>query len=88
MKHEGFAADLLLQDAEPFMRARYEAEDIASRPLPPIEVSGCMCVGVGVCVRGCLDVIGLGVCVGVIRCVCGCDWVGAVVWCGAGSMNS
>ena len=66
MKHEGFAADLLLQDAEPFMRARYEAEDIASRPLPPIEVSGCMCVGVGVCVRGCVDVIGLG------ECGCGC----------------
>lgn len=69
MKHEGFAADLLLQDAEPFMRARYEAEDIASRPLPPIEVSGWLCA----CVRGCVDVldwVSVGVGLGVIRCVC------------------
>lgn len=44
VKHDGFAAELLLQDAEPFMRARYEAEDIASRPLPPIEVCTYVCV--------------------------------------------
>ena len=37
-KHEIFAYDLLLADAEPFMKVRYEAEDIGSRPLPPIEV--------------------------------------------------
>ena len=28
----------MLADAEPFMKVRYEAEDIGSRPLPPIEV--------------------------------------------------
>ena len=38
-RHETFASELQLQDAEPFMRTRYESEDIASRPLPPIEVS-------------------------------------------------
>ena len=27
-----------MADAEPFMKVRYEAEDIGSRPLPPIEV--------------------------------------------------
>ena len=37
-RHETFASELQLQDAEPFMRTRYESEDIASRPLPPIEV--------------------------------------------------
>ena len=31
--------------------------------------------------------MGVGVGLGVIRCVCGCDWVGAVVWFGAGSVN-
>ena len=39
-KHETFSSGLLLQESEPFMRARYENEDIASRPLPPVEVSG------------------------------------------------
>ena len=37
-KHETFAYDLLLQDSEPYMKVRYESEDIGSRPLPPIEV--------------------------------------------------
>ena len=36
-KHETFAYDLLLKDAEPYMRTRYESEDIQARPLPPIE---------------------------------------------------
>ena len=36
-KHETFAYDLLLKDADPFMRSRYESEDIQARPLPPIE---------------------------------------------------
>jgi hypothetical protein len=37
-KHETFAYDLLLKDAEPFMRARFIGEDMLSRPLPPVEV--------------------------------------------------
>jgi hypothetical protein len=37
-KHETFAFDMLLGVAEPFMRARYEAEDILARPLPLIQV--------------------------------------------------
>ena len=37
-KHETFAYDLLLQDSEPYMKVRYESEDIGYRPLPPIEV--------------------------------------------------
>jgi hypothetical protein len=38
LKHEDFAADLLLKDAEPFMRRRFEAEPMGARPLPPVEV--------------------------------------------------
>jgi hypothetical protein len=38
VKHETFAYDLLLKDSEPYMRNRYENEDISARPLPPIEV--------------------------------------------------
>lgn len=37
-KHEDFAADQLLLDAESFMRKRYEAEPMGTRPLPPVEV--------------------------------------------------
>lgn len=37
-KHPSFATDVFLNEAEPFMRARYEAEDISYRPLPPVEV--------------------------------------------------
>ena len=39
-KHDTFAARLYLVEAEPFMRTRYEAEDIAHRPLPPVECEG------------------------------------------------
>ena len=39
-KHDTFAARLYLIEAEPFMRTRYEAEDIAHRPLPPVECEG------------------------------------------------
>jgi hypothetical protein len=35
-----FGFDILLNIAEPFMRKRYEAEDITARPLPPVEVEG------------------------------------------------
>jgi hypothetical protein len=37
-KHEDCAMDELLADAEPFMRKRYQEEDVTERPLPPIEV--------------------------------------------------
>lgn len=37
-KHPDFAADILVQDAEPFMRKRFEAEDMSARPLPPVEI--------------------------------------------------
>ena len=37
-KHEDFAHEALLQDAEPFMRRRFEAEPMSARPLPPVEV--------------------------------------------------
>jgi hypothetical protein len=35
-----FGYEILLNIAEPFMRKRYEAEDITARPLPPVEVEG------------------------------------------------
>lgn len=38
LKHDFFASEVMLRNAEPYMRSRYEAEDIANRPLPPIEV--------------------------------------------------
>ena len=37
-KHPSFATDVFLVEAEPFMRKRYEAEDISYRPLPPVEI--------------------------------------------------
>jgi hypothetical protein len=37
-KHADFGLEELLLDAKPFLRKRFEAEDIASRPLPPVEV--------------------------------------------------
>jgi len=37
-KHPTFAADLLLVEDEPFMRKRFEQEDLSQRPLPPVEV--------------------------------------------------
>lgn len=37
-KHPTFAADLFLVEDEPFMRKRYEEEEISQRPLPPVEV--------------------------------------------------
>lgn len=37
-KHTEFGFEALLQDAEPFMRRRYEQEDMSARPLPPVEV--------------------------------------------------
>jgi hypothetical protein len=37
-KHGEFGAEELLRDAEPFMRRRYESEDMHARPLPPIEI--------------------------------------------------
>lgn len=37
-KHEDAAADQMLLDAEPFMRRRFEAEDMMHRPLPPVEI--------------------------------------------------
>ena len=37
-KHENFALEALVKDAEPYMRSRYEAEDIRARPLPPVRV--------------------------------------------------
>ena len=45
-----------MADAEPFMKVRYEAEDIGSRPLPPIEVRRRWKEGVCVCERerGCV----------------------------------
>ena len=38
LKHEDFAAEETLVHAEPYMRARYEAEPLSCRPLPPVEV--------------------------------------------------
>lgn len=38
LKHPGAADAVLLADAEPFMRRRFDDEDISQRPLPPIEV--------------------------------------------------
>ena len=38
LKHADFAAEELAADAEPFMRSRYEAEDISARHLPFVEV--------------------------------------------------
>lgn len=37
-KHEEAATDQMLVDAEPFMRRRFEAEDMIHRPLPPVEI--------------------------------------------------
>ena len=37
-KHPGFGADKLLANAEPFMLARFNMDDIMFRPLPPVEV--------------------------------------------------
>lgn len=37
-KHPSFATDVFLVEAEPYMRKRYETEDISFRPLPPVEV--------------------------------------------------
>uniref|UniRef100_A0A7S3H9X4 C2H2-type domain-containing protein n=1 Tax=Spumella elongata TaxID=89044 RepID=A0A7S3H9X4_9STRA len=38
LKHEDFALDELLMDAEPFLRKRFEADPMNARPLPPVEV--------------------------------------------------
>lgn len=38
LKHADFAAEELAVDAEPFMRSRYDAEDISARHLPFVEV--------------------------------------------------
>lgn len=38
LKHEDFAAEELLVDAEPFLRRRFEADPLNARPLPPVEV--------------------------------------------------
>lgn len=38
LKHTDFAAEELAVDAEPFMRLRYDAEDISARHLPFVEV--------------------------------------------------
>ena len=37
-KHANFGSAELAADAEPFMRRRFEAEELAARPLPPVEV--------------------------------------------------
>lgn len=37
-KHSDFALDVLLHIAIPYMRKRYEAEDLTHRPLPPVEM--------------------------------------------------
>lgn len=37
-KHEIFAADGMMRDAEPFIRSRYEALEPGMRPLPPVDV--------------------------------------------------
>lgn len=37
-KHTDFALDALLHIAIPYMRKRYEAEDLTHRPLPPVEM--------------------------------------------------
>jgi hypothetical protein len=37
-KHVGFAQDKMTANAEPFMRSRFNADSIAMRPLPPVEV--------------------------------------------------
>lgn len=37
-KHEYFAEDILVKDAEVFMKKRFVSEDIRARPLPPLEV--------------------------------------------------
>ena len=52
-KHPEFGMDALLVDAEPFMRHRYEAEDLSSRPLPPVEVES----NVGIELRSVKDII-------------------------------
>jgi len=38
LKHADFAAEELAADAEPFMRSRYDAEDISARHFPFVEV--------------------------------------------------
>lgn len=38
LKHPEFSADVLLKDAEPFMKKRFDAEPMGARPLPPVEV--------------------------------------------------
>lgn len=38
LKHEDFSHEELLRAAEPYLRRRFEAEPIKSRPLPPVEV--------------------------------------------------
>ena len=38
MKHEAFAKEGLVRIAEPFMKARFNAEDLATKPLPPVRV--------------------------------------------------
>jgi len=37
-KHELFASEELLKDAEPYMKARYDAQDLIARPLPAISL--------------------------------------------------
>jgi hypothetical protein len=38
LKHPGCADAELLMDAEPFMRRRFDEEDLTQRPLPPVEI--------------------------------------------------
>lgn len=38
LKHPEFSAEVLLKDAEPFMKKRFDAEPMGARPLPPVEV--------------------------------------------------
>ncbi len=39
-KHEYFNYDTQVHQAESYMKALYEAENVAHRPLPPIELEG------------------------------------------------
>jgi hypothetical protein len=38
LKHDSFMNDIFLRNAEPYMRIRYENDDIIRRPLPPVEI--------------------------------------------------
>lgn len=53
LKHEFFCQEVTLRNAEPYMRARYDAEDYLTRPLPPVEVE----VQGGTELRSVLDIL-------------------------------